>query len=199
MPRFSAPGELGRNASAHQLLGRLIIARVDERRAVMLTISQVSTPSEIQNVQELLREYTAWAFTLTADSDQAPTFHGLEQELATLPGIYAPPTGCLLLAMQDGQSAGCIALKGHDATTGELKRLYVRPAFRGRNIGRQLVAALIAEARKFGYQRLILDSHISMTKAHEIYMAAGFRKVNTPSDFPEALKPIAVFMELAIE
>jgi len=165
----------------------------------MLAISQVSTPSEIQNVQELLREYTAWAFTLTAGSDRAPTFHGLEQELATLPGIYAPPTGCLLLAMQDGQSAGCIALKGHDATTGELKRLYVRPAFRGRNIGRQLVAALIAEARKFGYQRLILDSHISMTKAHEIYMAAGFRKVNTPSDFPEALKPIAVFMELAIE
>ncbi len=165
----------------------------------MLAISQVSTASEIQNVQELLREYTAWAFTLTADSDQAPTFHGLEQELATLPGIYAPPTGCLLLAMQDGQPAGCIALKGHDATTGELKRLYVRPAFRGRNIGRQLVAALIAEARKFGYQRLILDSHISMTKAHEIYMAAGFRKVNTPSDFPETLKPIAVFMELAIE
>jgi GNAT superfamily N-acetyltransferase len=165
----------------------------------MLAISQVSTPSEIQNVQELLREYTAWAFTLTAGSDQAPTFHGLEQELATLPGIYAPPTGCLLLAKQDGQSAGCIALKGHDATTGELKRLYVRPAFRGRNIGRQLVAALIAEARKYGYRRLILDSHISMTKAHEIYMAAGFRKVNTPSDFPEALKPIAVFMELAIE
>ena len=165
----------------------------------MLAISQVSTPSEIKSVQELLREYTAWAFTLTAGSDQAPTFHGLEQELATLPGIYAPPTGCLLLAMQDGQSAGCIALKGHDATTGELKRLYVRPAFRGRNIGRQLVMALIAEARKFGYQRLILDSHISMTKAHEIYMAAGFRKVNTPSDFPEALKPIVVFMELAIE
>ena len=165
----------------------------------MLAISQVSTPSEIKSVQELLREYTAWAFTLTAGSDQAPTFHGLEQELATLPGIYAPPTGCLLLAMQDGQSAGCIALKGHDATTGELKRLYVRPAFRGRNIGRQLVAALIAEARNYGYRRLILDSHISMTKAHEIYMAAGFRKVNTPSDFPEALKPIAVFMELAIE
>ncbi len=165
----------------------------------MLVISQVSTPSEIKSVQELLREYTAWAFTLTAGSDQAPTFHGLEQELATLPGIYAPPTGCLLLAKQDGQPAGCIALKGHDATTGELKRLYVRPAFRGRNIGRQLVAALIAEARKYGYQRLILDSHISMTKAHEIYMAAGFRKVNTPSDFPEVLKPIAVFMELAIE
>src|SRR5436189_1023190 len=64
------------------------------------------------DLQELLREYTAWVFTLTADSDQAPTFLGLEQELATLPGIYAPPTGCLLLAMQDGLPAGCIALKG---------------------------------------------------------------------------------------
>jgi putative acetyltransferase len=167
-------------------------------RAAMLTISQVSTPSEIQGVQELLREYTAWVFTLTGDSDQAPTFQGLEQELATLPGIYAPPTGYLLLALQDGQAAGCIALKGHDATTGEIKRLYVRPAFRGRNIGQQLVVALIAEARKMGCQRLILDSHISMTKAHELYAAAGFRKVDTPSDFPEVLKPVVVFMELTM-
>jgi len=163
----------------------------------MLTISQVSTPSEIQGVQELLREYTAWVFTL--ESDQAPALQGLEQEMPTLPGIYAPPTGCLLLAVQDGQPAGCIALKGHDATTGELKRLYVRPAFRGRKIGRQLVAALIAQARKLGYQRLFLDSHISMTKAHEIYITAGFRKIDTPSDYPEAFRPVAVFMEMAIE
>jgi GNAT superfamily N-acetyltransferase len=166
-------------------------------RAAVLVISQVSTPSEIQGVQGLLREYTAWVFTL--DSGQAPALQGLEQELAALPGIYAPPTGCLLLAMQDGQPAGCIALKGHDATTGELKRLYVRPAFRGRKIGWQLVAALIAKARNLRYQRLFLDSHISMTKAHEIYVAAGFRPVDTPSDFPEAFKPVAVFMELAIE
>jgi putative acetyltransferase len=164
----------------------------------MLTISQVSTPSEMQDVQELLREYTAWAFTLPGDSDQAPPLQGLEQELVTLPGIYAPPTGCLLLALQDGQAAGCIALKGQDATTGEIKRLYVRPAFRGRNIGQQLVAALITEARKIGYQRLILDTHISMTKAHELYVAAGFRKVDTPSDYPEVFKPVAVFMELTM-
>lgn len=67
----------------------------------MLTISQVSTPTDIQDVQELLREDTTWAFTLAADSDQVPTFQGLERELATLPGIYAPPTGRLLLARQD--------------------------------------------------------------------------------------------------
>ena len=162
----------------------------------MLTISQVSAPSEIQGVQELLREYTAWVFTLHPDSEQA---RELEQELAALPGIYAPPTGCLLLAVQDGQPAGCIALKGHDATSGELKRLYVRPAFRGRKIGRQLVAALIEEARKLGYRRLFLDTHISMTKAHKLYTAAGFRKIDTPGDYPEAFRPVAVFMEMVIE
>ena len=116
----------------------------------MLAIAQVSTPDEIRNVSAMLREYTAWAFTLQAGSDAAPTFEGLEQELATLPGMYAPPNGRLLLAMHDRQPAGCIALKPGDATTGELKRLYVRPEFRGREIGPQLVAAVIDEARTSG-------------------------------------------------
>jgi putative acetyltransferase len=165
----------------------------------MLAISPVSTPSEIWNIRELVREYAAWAFTLSAEVEQAPPFQGLEQELATLPGVYAPPTGCLLLARQDGQPAGCFALKGHAATSGEVKRLYVRPAFRGSAIGQQLVAAVIAEARQLGYQRLILDSHIAMTKAQAIYRAAGFRTVDAPNDFPEAIKSIAVFMELALD
>jgi ribosomal protein S18 acetylase RimI-like enzyme len=169
-----------------------------EGGVAMLTISQVSTPSEIQGVQELMREYTTWVLTVTGENDQAPPFQGLEQELATLPGVYAPPTGCLLLALLDDQEAGCIALKGHDATTGEIRRLYVRPAFRGRRIGQQLVAALIAEARKIGYQRLFLDTHISMTKAQELYVAAGSRKIDTPSNYPEAFKPAAVFMELTM-
>lgn len=165
----------------------------------MLTISQVGTPAEIQDVQGLLREYTAWAFTRAADSDTVPTFEGLEQELAALPGIYAPPTGCLLLAIEDRQPAGCVALRERGATVGELKRLYVRPAFRGRDIGRQLVTTVIAKARWSGYRHLILDSHVSMTKAHQIYTAAGFRTASAPGDFPEALKPIAVFMELDLE
>jgi len=164
----------------------------------MATILQVSTPTEIRHVQVLIREFTSWAMALVEGSDQAPTFRGLEVELATLPGIYAPPTGCLLLAMQDGQPAGCIALKAHDPTTGELKRLYVRPGFRGRKLGRQLLAALIDEARKLGYRRIVLDSHVSMTKAHEIYRAAGFRIVNAPEEFPEVFKPVVVFMELAV-
>lgn len=167
---------------------------------MVLAIGQVGTESEIRDVADLFREYTAWAFTLTADSPEVPpTFGGFEAELASLPGIYAPPAGRLLLATVDGGPAGCIALKGHDAETAELKRLYVRPAYRGQSIGQRLCAALVVEARGQGYRRIVLDSHISMTKAHEIYMASGFRKVPTPVDFPEALKPVVVFMELDLD
>ena len=162
----------------------------------MLVIAQVETPAAIADVSTLIREYTTWAFTLQAGSEEAPTFVGLEQELATLPGTYAPPSGRLLLALDGDQPAGCIALKGHDATTAELKRLYVRPAFRGRDIGPRLVAALISEARVSGYRRIVLDSHISMTRAHAIYEAAGFRRVSAPADFPDALKPVVVFMDM---
>lgn len=164
----------------------------------MATISQVSTAADIAEVQDLLREYTAWALSLTADLERPPTFEGLEEELATLPGIFVPPAGRLLLARHAGQSAGCIALKGHAAGTGELKRLYVRPAVRGLALGRQLVAAVVQAAREAGYQRLILDSHKSMTQAHALYQAAGFRFVSAPPGFPEAIKPLAVFMELAL-
>jgi putative acetyltransferase len=166
----------------------------------MLAISQVASASEVRDVQDLFREYTAWAFTLTADAVEVPpTFDGFEAELASLPGIFAPPTGCLLLATVDGRAAGCIALKSHDAATAELKRLYVSPTFRGQAIGQRLVAALIAQAREAGYRRIVLDSDLSMTRAHEIYLAGGFRKVPTPEGFPETLKPVVVFMEMDLE
>jgi GNAT superfamily N-acetyltransferase len=161
----------------------------------MLVISQIKSETEIAAVQELVREFFAWALTFDADAGQAPTFNQLEEELATLPGIYAPPSGRFLLAMQDGQPAGCVALKGHDATTSELKRLYVRSTYRGQRIGWQLVSRLVEEARQIGYERIVLDSHSSMRKAHEIYQALGFKKVKTPDDFPEAYKPFVVFME----
>ena len=97
----------------------------------MVTVSQVESEEQILAVRELFIEYTKWVLTLAADSDQAPTFQGLDEELRTLPGVYIPPSGRLLLAIQDGQPAGCVCLKGHDATTCGLKRLYVRPFFRG--------------------------------------------------------------------
>ena len=165
----------------------------------MLAIAQATTSAEIDAVRGLIREFTTWAFTLEGSADEAPTFQGLDAELATLPGIFAPPAGRLLLATLDGQPAGCVALKPHDSVTSELKRMYVRPAFRGKAIGPQLVAALIGEARSAGYGRVILGSHISMTRAHAIYRAAGFRSVTAPVDFPKALIPLVVFMELTLD
>ena len=160
----------------------------------MLTISQVNSEAEIIAVQEIMREYAAWAFTIVPGSDGGPAWKDFDEEVATLPGVYAPPAGRLLLAMQDGQPAGCVCLRGHDATTSELKRLYVRPIFRGQNIGLQLVKMLVAEARQARYQRIVLDSHSSMKKAHAIYQEVGFRLTSAPDDFPENLKPIVVFM-----
>jgi putative acetyltransferase len=74
----------------------------------------------------------------------------------------------------------------------------VRPAFRGQAIGQKLIATLLTEARAEGYVRIVLDSHRSMTAAHGIYEAAGFRRVAAPADFPAALKPLVVFMEIAL-
>lgn len=168
--------------------------------APTVVISQVATPAEIRAIQGLFREYTDWAFTLTAGLDKAPpTFEGFEAELASLPGVYAPPAGRLLLATVGGAPAGCIALKPHHGVVAELKRLYVSPSFRGLAIGQSLVTTLIAEARAAGYREIVLDSHESMTKAHDLYISAGFRKVDPPADFPDSLKPIVVFMELDLQ
>jgi len=161
----------------------------------MLVVSQAESPSQIAAVEELLREYTTWAFTLEAGSEHAPAFQGLDRELATLPGIYAPPKGRLLLATVDGRPAGCVCLKGNDAVTCEVKRLYVRPGFRGMKIGEQLIANLLEEARGEGYRRVVLDSHHSMKAAHARYEAAGFRRVSPPDDVPDRIKAIAIFME----
>jgi putative acetyltransferase len=161
----------------------------------MLVISQAESAAEIEAVRELMREFTTWAFSLQDWIADAPTFENLEQELASLPAGFAPPSGRLLLARQDGGPAGCIALLGHDAATCELKRLYVRPDYRGDGVGRALVGRLMQEARQAGYERIVLDSHASMTAAHALYEAFGFHRVEAPEDYPDDLKPHVVFME----
>ena len=161
----------------------------------MLDIVKADSTEQIAAVQDLMREYLQWAFAQGPDANTIPTFHEWEEELATLPGIYAPPKGQLFLAAFNDQPAGIVALKPVDEKIGELKRFYVRPAFRGHRIGTQLVNALLEEARAIGYHRVILDSHISMKAAHKIYEAAGFKFVDAPEGFPEEIKSEVVFME----
>src|SRR5688500_11983896 len=101
-----------------------------------IRIRQVETAQEIADVQALMREYIEWSATLGKDNLKAPTFQDASQEIEGLPGIYVPPEGRLLIAYEGDQAAGCIALKRVDAAICELKRLYVRPAFRGKGIGK---------------------------------------------------------------
>jgi putative acetyltransferase len=149
---------------------------------------------EVQSVEDLcvVRElFVEYARDIGVDL----CFQGFEQELAELPGRYAPPEGRLLLAWQGRVPAGCVALRKLDEGICEMKRLYVRPAFRGSSLGRELANAIIAAARDSGYERMRLDTLASMKPAIALYESLGFKHVA-----PYCHNPItdAVFMELQL-
>lgn len=166
----------------------------------MVEIVQVSTEKQKGELRKLLREFVEWTQTFSeVKQEDTPTFAEFEQELANLPGKFAPEQGGgFYLAYIEGKLAGCVALLKVNSRTGEIKRMYVRPEFRGQKIGWQLTQHLIKQARAFEYEKLVLSSHITMKKAHSIYHAMGFKNVPAPDDFPEDLKPTVVFMEMRL-
>lgn len=103
------------------------------------------------------------------------SFQNFQKEMAALPGRYAPPTGRLLLARCEDNSAGCVALRQIGSDICEMKRLFVRPAFRGRGIGRVLAQAIVEEARQIGYKRMRLDTVLEPAKS--LYKSLGFREI----------------------
>jgi putative acetyltransferase len=111
-------------------------------------------------------------------------FQDFERELATLPGAYARPRGRLLIARVVGQPAGCAALRPLDADVAEMKRLFVRPDYRGMGLGRTLAECAIDEARALGYRSLVLDTLPEMHAAHGLYIDLGFREVARYNDNP---------------
>jgi len=155
----------------------------------MLTIVEATAFDEVLTVRCLFEEY---AESLGIDL----CFQGFEKELAGLPGSYAPPQGRLLLALQDGQTAGCIGLRPLEPGICEMKRLYVRPAFRTHGIGRVLVDRIIQEARQAGYRHMRLDTLPSMAAALALYRRLDFREIA-----PYYENPVegAVFLELQLD
>lgn len=147
------------------------------------------SPLQIATVRELFLEYAqSLGFSLC--------FQSFDQELAGLPGDYSPPSGCLILANFREQSAGCVALHAIDGESCEMKRLYVRPQFRGHGLGKALTERIIADARAAGYRRLRLDTvKPKMEAAVAMYRRLGFREIE-----PYRLNPIesALYMELEL-
>lgn len=154
----------------------------------MVHIFQADNPERVEAVRQLFLEYAeSIGFDLC--------FQSFQQELAQLPGKYAPPSGRLLLAEVEGQVAGCVALHKLEDGICEMKRLYVRPAFHAQHLGRMLAGAIIDAARELSYARMRLDTIASkMQAAVQLYRSLGFREIE-----PYTVNPIPTAMYMALD
>ena len=156
----------------------------------MLQIATAST-ADLGEIQAMFREYSELV-------TEALCFQGFDQELASLPGDYAPPSGALLIARDaaaGNAAAGCVALRRLDAATGEMKRMYVRERYRGSGLGRRLAMAVIEEAKKRNYSRVVLDTLPKLAPAIALYRDLGFRETGPYLACPT---PGAICFELRI-
>lgn len=161
------------------------------RASTSTTIAAARFPEDVDAVRGLFEEYID---SLGIDL----SFQNVAAELTSLPGKYASPDGAVLLARDvAGMPLGCVALRPWtQADTGEIKRLYVRPAARGQALGSRLAEAVIDRARRAGYARLVLDTLASMRPALRIYDALGFRPV--PAYYANPL-PDTVYLALDLQ
>jgi len=150
-----------------------------------VAIREAELPQDLALVRDLFLEYAA-----SLGFDLA--FQGFDREVAELPGAYAPPRGAILLAVEGERAAACVALRPLGPDTCEMKRLYVRPAFRGTGLGRQLAEAILAEGQSRGYRRMRLDTVPAMAGAIALYRSLGFREID-----PYRANPVpgALFLE----
>jgi ribosomal protein S18 acetylase RimI-like enzyme len=151
----------------------------------MMRIVEAETEEDYVHATTLFKAYAA-----SLDFDLG--FQDFARELANLPRMYGPPNGCVLLAAVGGELAGCVALRRLDLDACEMKRLYVKPQFRGLGLGRMLAQAIIERARKIGYASMRLDTIPSMAQARKLYQSLGFTEIQ-----PYRHNPIegAVFLE----
>jgi putative acetyltransferase len=158
-----------------------------EERPDMMDIKTACFPEDHQQVVNIFREY------ITSPSADLG-FQDCETEFTGLPGQYAAPDGCVLLAWKDEVVVGCAALRRIDEHTGEMKRVYVRPGARGEGVGCRLVVHLLETARNIGYARICLDVLPEFMAAQRLYRSLGFQ----PSA-PVSFNPVPGTQFLALE
>jgi putative acetyltransferase len=152
------------------------------------SICAARMPDELPAIKGLFEEY--------ADSlDFELDFQDFREELETLPGKYAPPSGAILVARENGETVGCVAVRPLGEEICEMKRLYVKPAHRGKKLGRDLALAIIEEAKKIGYEVMRLDTVVAMKEASALYRALGFQPIDAYCYNP---LPGAMYFELKL-
>jgi GNAT superfamily N-acetyltransferase len=166
----------------------------------MVTIVQAASEEHIRQVQALFIEYFEFlrtdVDTSVDDLNDVPVLAGYEDEIATLPGRYAPPDGCLLLALHDSQNAGCVGFYKFDEGVCEVKRLWTRPQFRGQKIGRALMETLIETARQSGYKAIILSTVDILKEARSMYSSFGFEPIAPYLEMPPEMLAHEIFLRL---
>jgi ribosomal protein S18 acetylase RimI-like enzyme len=152
-----------------------------------ISLTQAESLADIDEARTLFKEYEA-------SLDITLCFQSFEQELANLPGDYAPPSGLLVLARIGGDLAGCIALRRLEDGACEMKRLYLRPELRGTGLGKKMLETILAEARQIGYSKMRLDTLPGrMDKAIKLYRSIGFKEISPYYNNPASE---ALYMEL---
>lgn len=153
-----------------------------------MRIQQASFPADSVRLKAVIAEYLRW---LALDLSH----RGLDEEMAQFDQLFTLPSGLFLMALEGEEIAGCVGLLRHDDAVAEVKRLYVRPAFRGRKLGQQLIAALFERAQCLGFERLILDAAPPTVAAQHLYRELGFSE--TAPYYPDAT-PGTIFFAKAV-
>ena len=169
---------------------------------MLATVQVPTTTEQLDQVRSLMRSFVTWHRERHREDlhliDAYFDARAFEQELASLPGEYAPPRGQLLLATWNGAPAGCVALREIDPASCEMKRMFVYPEFHGKGVGRALADSLLDEARALHYRVMRLDTSFRQDAAIGLYHRLGFKTIEPYYELPAAMKGWLVFMELAL-
>lgn len=168
----------------------------------MITITHANTEEFLNQVRGLKRAYLAYQKQTYSDHLELLEKYfdpqAFEEELASLPGKFAPPSGRLLIAHEDGTPAGTVGLRPFKDHICEMKSMFVDPQFMGKSIGRKLAVAIIHEARNIGYVKMRLDTGPRQTAAQSLYRSLGFQEIAPYYNLPKELADKGTFMELEL-
>jgi GNAT superfamily N-acetyltransferase len=178
------------------------VTEVQGKRGGTIVIRQSSSPEDLDAVRRLMRSFIAWHYERhESDRDLIDQYfdrRSFEEELAGLPGKYAPPSGRLLLAFDGPREAGCVALQDLGDGVCEMKRMFVDPGFQARGVGRELATAVIGAAREIGYRLMRLDTGPRQREAQSLYERLGFQRIDCYYETDHRMRDWLVFMQLEL-